>query len=58
MIENVPFPEDVKREIIMSKLDSTIAKLDGIYLAYHVNKEDYLDLRDLLVEIEKEVKEF
>jgi hypothetical protein len=56
MIENVNLPEDVKKEVIMSKLDSCIAQLDGIYLAYHVNKEDYLDLRDLLVEIEKEVK--
>lgn len=49
---------DIKKEIIMSRLDSCIAKLDGIYLAYHINKEDYLDLKDLMVEIEKEVKEY
>lgn len=56
MIENANLPEDVKKEVIMSKLDSCIAQLDTIYIAYHVNKEDYLDLRDLLIEIEKEVK--
>ena len=58
MIENTPFSEDVKKEVIMSKLDSSIAKLDGIYLAYHINKEDYLDMKDLLIEIEKEVKDY
>ena len=58
MIEGMHLNEDVKKEIIMSKLDSCIAQLDTIYLAYHVNKEDYLDLRDLLMEIEKELKEY
>lgn len=58
MLENTPLPEDVKREVIMSKLDSAISQLDTIYLAYHVDKEDYLTLKDLLMEIEREVKDF
>lgn len=50
--------DDVIKEMILTKLDSVISRLDGIYLKYHLNPDEYLDLRDSLVEVEKDVKEY